>query len=61
MNYLVSAYSINPYRGSEDGIGWNWVLQYEKHWKPGDRILVLTKQFNEADTRNWWLWMFPLA
>ena len=52
MNYLVSAYSINPYRGSEDGIGWNWVLQYEKHWKPGDRILVLTKQFNEADTRR---------
>lgn len=33
MNYLISAYSVNPYKGSEDSIGWNWVLQYEKNTK----------------------------
>lgn len=52
MNYLISAYSVNPYKGSEDGIGWNWVLQLEKNYKPGDRIILLTKCFNEADTRK---------
>lgn len=52
MNYLILAYSVNPYFGSEDGVGWNWVLQYEKNYTPGDRIILLTKQFNEADTRR---------
>lgn len=52
MNYLISAYSINPYNGSEDGVGWNWVLQYEKNYKPGDRIIVLTKKCNEEATRR---------
>lgn len=52
MNYLISSYSVNPYHGSEDGVGWNWVLQYEKHWKPGDRIILLTKQYNEEATKR---------
>ncbi|WP_419010767.1 glycosyltransferase family 4 protein [Hominenteromicrobium sp.] len=52
MNYLISAYSVNPYKGSEDSIGWNWVLQYEKNYKKGDRIILLTKRFNEKDTRR---------
>lgn len=52
MNYLISAYSANPYKGSEDSIGWNWVLQYEKNYKEGDRIILLTKKFNEKDTRR---------
>lgn len=52
MNYLISAYSVNPYHGSEDGVGWNWVLEYEKNYKPGDRIVLLTKRFNEKDTRT---------
>ena len=26
MNYLISAYSVNPYKGSEDSIGRNWVF-----------------------------------
>ena len=49
MNYLISAYSVNPYHGSEDGVGWNWVLQYEKNYKAGDRIILLTKKYNEED------------
>lgn len=52
MNYLISAYSVNPYKGSEDSVGWNWVLQYEKNYKEGDRIILLTKKFNEKDTRK---------
>ena len=52
MNYLISAYSVNPYKGSEDSIGWNWVLQYEKNYKEGDKIILLTKKFNEKDTRK---------
>ena len=52
MNYLISAYSVNPYKGSEDSIGWNWVLQYEKNYKGGDRIILLTKKYNEKDTRK---------
>lgn len=52
MNYLISAYSVNPYKGSEDSIGWNWVLQYEKNYKEGDRIILLTRKFNEKDTRR---------
>lgn len=52
MNYLISAYSVNPYHGSEDGVGWNWVLQYEKNYKEGDRIILLTKKYNEEDTKK---------
>lgn len=52
VNYLISAYSVNPYKGSEDSIGWNWVLQYEKNYKDGNRIILLTKKFNEKDTRR---------
>lgn len=50
MNYLISAYSINPNNGSEDGVGWNWLLQYEKNYKEGDKIILLTKKYNEDDT-----------
>lgn len=24
---LVSAYGCEPFRGSEAGVGWNWILQ----------------------------------
>ena len=24
---LCSAYAVNPYNGSEDGMGWNFILQ----------------------------------
>lgn len=51
MNILLSSYSINPYKGSEDAVGWNWLLQVAKHFnKPNDKIYVVTKKFNEKDT-----------
>ena len=50
---LLSSYSVNPYHGSEDGIGWNWTLQAAKHFNaPGDKIYLVTKKVNEADTRK---------
>lgn len=52
MKYLISAYSVNPYKGSEDSIGWNWVLQFEKNYKDGDEIILLTKKYNENDTKK---------
>lgn len=51
MNILLSSYSINPYKGSEDAVGWNWLLQVAKHYnKPNDKVYVITKKFNEKDT-----------
>lgn len=53
MNILLSSYSVNPYHGSEDGIGWNWTLQLSKHFdSEDDRIYLVTKKVNEADTRR---------
>ncbi len=53
MNILLSSYSVNPYHGSEDGTGWNWVLQLSKNFnKPDDKIYLVTKKFNEADTKK---------
>ena len=56
MNYLISAYSVNPYHGSEDGVGWNWVLQYEKNYKAGIESFFLQKNIMkkilERDLKN---------
>jgi len=52
MKYLISAHSVNPYKGSEDYTGWNWILQLSKNAKPDDEIYVITKKYNEKDTRN---------
>ena len=50
---LLSSYSVNPYHGSEDGIGWNWTFQASKHFtNPYDRIFLATKTVNEKDTRK---------
>lgn len=52
MKILLSAYSINPTNGSEDAVGWNWLLKLsEKFTSPDDEIWVITKKFNEKDTR----------
>jgi hypothetical protein len=30
LRILVSAYACEPYKGSEQGVGWNWVLELSK-------------------------------
>lgn len=39
---LLTAYAINPYKGSEDGMGWNFVLQAARH----QRVIAVTRRNN---------------
>jgi glycosyltransferase involved in cell wall biosynthesis len=43
MNILVSAYACEPNKGSEPGVGWNWVIELSKRHK----VWVLTKANNK--------------
>lgn len=40
---LVSAYGCEPLKGSEPGVGWNWVLQMAKH----NYLHVITRANNQ--------------
>lgn len=40
---LVSAYGCEPLKGSEAGVGWNWVLQIARH----NRVHVITRANNQ--------------
>lgn len=31
INVLINAYAINPYWGSEQGMGWNWIINIAKY------------------------------
>lgn len=39
---LISAYAVNPYKGSEDGMGWNFILQAARYQK----IIAVTRKNN---------------
>lgn len=39
---LITAYALNPYKGSEDGTGWNLLLQAARHY----RLEVFTRENN---------------
>jgi len=41
---LVTAYAVNPYKGSEDGMGWNMILQIARHQK----VIAITRENNQA-------------
>ena len=48
MNILVSAYACNPYKGSEEGVGWSWVnaiSAYHDLW-------VITAAFHREDIES---------
>ena len=40
---LVSAYGCEPTKGSEAGVGWNWVLQMAKH----NKLYIITRANNQ--------------
>jgi glycosyltransferase involved in cell wall biosynthesis len=40
---LISAYACEPLKGSEQGVGWNWVLQMAKH----NKLHVITRANNQ--------------
>lgn len=41
---LVSAYGCEPLKGSEPGVGWNWVLQLAQQ----NKLYVITRANNKA-------------
>ncbi len=42
---LITAYAVNPYKGSEDGTAWNWVKQISKY----NKVLAITRKNNRPD------------
>ena len=48
MNILLSSYSGSPYKGSEDAVGWNWIVTLSKRL-PNDTIYFVTRTFNKED------------
>ena len=41
-NILITAYAVNPYKGSEDGTAWNMVIEIAKY----NNVLVITRENN---------------
>ncbi len=41
---LATAYAINPYKGSEDGMGWNFTLQIARF----NKVIVVTRENNQS-------------
>ncbi len=39
---LATAYAVNPYKGSEDGMGWNFVLQIARF----NQVIAITRENN---------------
>ncbi len=39
---LVSTYAVNPYKGSEDGMGWNYISQVARF----NRVIAVTRKNN---------------
>lgn len=40
---LASTYAVNPYKGSEDAMGWNYVMQLARF----NRVIAITRKNNE--------------
>jgi len=40
---LATCYAVNPYKGSEDGMGWNFVLQIARH----NSVIAITRENNQ--------------
>lgn len=41
---LVTAYAVNPFKGSEDGMGWHFISEIAKQYK----VIAITRENNEA-------------
>lgn len=44
LKIMISAYACEPEKGSEPGVGWNWVLQLSRYFE----LWVLTREANRA-------------
>lgn len=41
---LITAYAVNPFKGSEDGMGWNFIAEVAKEYK----VIAITRENNAA-------------
>jgi len=46
---LVSAYAVNPYHGSEDGMGWNFILQIARF----NKVIAVTRENTKEDIERY--------
>ena len=46
---LVSAYAVNPYHGSEDGMGWNFILQIARF----NKVIAVTRENTRSDIEKY--------
>jgi glycosyltransferase involved in cell wall biosynthesis len=46
---LASAYAINPYKGSEDGMGWNFVMQIARF----NKVIAITRENNRPQIEQY--------
>jgi len=46
---IIVAYAVNPYKGSEDGTGWNWIKQASA----SNNIIAITRKNNQADIERY--------
>ncbi|KAB7727664.1 glycosyltransferase [Rudanella paleaurantiibacter] len=47
---LVTAYAVNPYKGSEDGMGWNFILQIAR----SAQVIAVTRANNQPAIDRYW-------
>jgi len=43
LTILATTYAVNPYKGSEDGMGWNFVLQIARF----NKVIAITRENNQ--------------
>jgi len=46
---LATAYAINPYKGSEDGMGWNFVMQIARF----NKVIAITRENNRPHVEKY--------
>ena len=46
---LITAYAVNPYKGSEDGSGWNFIKQAARF----NKVIAITRQNNAPDIERY--------
>ncbi|GAB2557138.1 glycosyltransferase family 4 protein [Spirosoma aerophilum] len=47
---LVTTYAVNPFKGSEDGMGWNFILQIARY----QRVIAVTRPNNASAIDQYW-------
>lgn len=46
---LASTYAVNPYKGSEDGMGWNLIYQIARY----NKVIAITRENNKNDIEKY--------